>query len=78
MQSVHKSELLSEFCITVPQCKPLSPGEILGCTSPKLSSDVQAIVYVYNTLITEWHKISENVALYDSVVVDVTPLNFNY
>lgn len=47
VQSVHKSELLSEYHLTVPQCKPLSPGEILGCTSPKLSSDVEAVVYVY-------------------------------
>lgn len=46
LQSVHKSELLSEYQLTVPQCKPLSPGEILGCTSPKLSSDVEAVVYL--------------------------------
>jgi len=46
VQSVHKHELLSDYSITVPQCKPLSPGEVLGCTSPKLPSDVQAIVYV--------------------------------
>jgi 2-(3-amino-3-carboxypropyl)histidine synthase len=32
--------------ITIPQSKPLSPGEILGCTAPKLSHDVKAIVYV--------------------------------
>jgi len=37
---------MSDYHITIPQCKPLSPGEILGCTSPKLSADVQAIVYV--------------------------------
>jgi len=29
----------------IPQCKPLSPGEILGCTSPRLS-DTDALVYV--------------------------------
>ncbi|KAN0061134.1 Diphthamide biosynthesis protein 1 [Thecaphora frezii] len=35
------------YRITVPQVKPLSPGEILGCTSPKLSNDdVDAIVYI--------------------------------
>ncbi|CAE7120874.1 unnamed protein product, partial [Rhizoctonia solani] len=31
---------------TIPRSKPLSPGEILGCTAPKLSNDVDAIVYV--------------------------------
>jgi len=30
--------------IVVPQTKPLSPGEILGCTAPKLASDVDALL----------------------------------
>jgi len=35
--------------LTVPQAKPLSPGEVLGCTSPKLNpEDFQAIMYVAN------------------------------
>ncbi|MCO5580081.1 hypothetical protein L7F22_033947 [Adiantum nelumboides] len=38
------------YRITIPQVKPLSPGEILGCTSPKLpqaaADEVDAIVYV--------------------------------
>jgi len=34
------------FKITIPQSKPLSPGEILGCTAPRLPEDVKAIVYV--------------------------------
>ncbi|KAI3624545.1 2-(3-amino-3-carboxypropyl)histidine synthase [Malassezia furfur] len=35
------------YTITVPQIKPLSPGEILGCTSPKLDANqVDAILYV--------------------------------
>lgn len=35
------------FKASVPQIKPLSPGEVLGCTSPKLdASDVDAILYV--------------------------------
>ncbi len=33
--------------VTVPQVKPLSPGEVLGCTSPKLDKDaIDAIVYI--------------------------------
>lgn len=33
--------------MTVPQVKPLSPGEVLGCTSPKLDKDsIDAIVYI--------------------------------
>ncbi|KAF1601271.1 UNVERIFIED_CONTAM: 2-(3-amino-3-carboxypropyl)histidine synthase subunit 1, partial [Eudyptes robustus] len=34
------------FSVYVPQCSPLSPGEILGCTSPKLSEDTDYILYV--------------------------------
>lgn len=32
---------------TIPRSKPLSPGEILGCTAPKLG-DVDAILFVSN------------------------------
>ena len=31
-----KQELSNDYNVSVPQCKPLSPGEILGCTAPKL------------------------------------------
>ncbi|KAK4687709.1 hypothetical protein P7C73_g2408, partial [Tremellales sp. Uapishka_1] len=34
-----------KYTITVPQSRPLSPGEILGCTAPKLI-DVDALIYV--------------------------------
>ena len=33
----------------IPRSKPLSPGEILGCTSPYLTEAVDAIMYVYYT-----------------------------
>ncbi|GAA5847779.1 hypothetical protein JCM3766R1_003199, partial [Sporobolomyces carnicolor] len=33
-----------KFEIIVPQVKPLSPGEILGCTAPKLAGDVDALL----------------------------------
>jgi 2-(3-amino-3-carboxypropyl)histidine synthase len=40
----------SPYQVTIPQVKPLSPGEILGCTSPKLpqgiSEGVDGIIYV--------------------------------
>uniref|UniRef100_A0A8C4X891 2-(3-amino-3-carboxypropyl)histidine synthase subunit 1 n=1 Tax=Erpetoichthys calabaricus TaxID=27687 RepID=A0A8C4X891_ERPCA len=39
-------ELRPDFDIIVPQCRPLSPGEILGCTSPKLERPVDAIIYL--------------------------------
>lgn len=32
--------------IVVPQVRPLSPGEVLGCTAPKLDADVDALMYV--------------------------------
>ncbi|RUS34999.1 hypothetical protein BC938DRAFT_477067 [Jimgerdemannia flammicorona] len=37
--------LEAEYGVNVPQSKPLSPGEILGCTSPKLT-DVDTIIYL--------------------------------
>ncbi|XP_037665889.1 2-(3-amino-3-carboxypropyl)histidine synthase subunit 1 isoform X2 [Choloepus didactylus] len=39
-------ELKAEYRVSVPQCKPLSPGEILGCTSPRLPEEVKAVVYL--------------------------------
>jgi 2-(3-amino-3-carboxypropyl)histidine synthase len=32
-----------KYEVTVPQSKPLSPGEILGCTAPKLN-DVDCLM----------------------------------
>ena len=43
LQSVAK-DLKEEYNILIPQSKPLSPGEILGCTSPKLPDTVDAII----------------------------------
>ncbi|KAJ8313027.1 hypothetical protein KUTeg_010400 [Tegillarca granosa] len=39
-------DLNKDYKITTPQAKPLSPGEILGCTSPKLPPDVSAVIYL--------------------------------
>uniref|UniRef100_A0A3B4Z944 2-(3-amino-3-carboxypropyl)histidine synthase subunit 1 n=2 Tax=Stegastes partitus TaxID=144197 RepID=A0A3B4Z944_9TELE len=38
--------LKPEYDMFVPQCRPLSPGEILGCTSPRLDRHVNAIIYL--------------------------------
>lgn len=38
------TQMKDEYKVIIPQAKPLSPGEILGCTSPRLPKDVQAIV----------------------------------
>ncbi|KAI8918256.1 putative diphthamide synthesis protein-domain-containing protein [Powellomyces hirtus] len=38
-----KKELEADYTLLVPQSKPLSPGEVLGCTAPKLEG--------YDTLI---------------------------
>ena len=35
MQAVYK-DLCKDYKVEIPQCKPLSPGEILGCTAPRL------------------------------------------
>ena len=39
-----------KYDITIPQSRPLSPGEILGCTAPKLS-DVDALMYALTRLL---------------------------
>jgi 2-(3-amino-3-carboxypropyl)histidine synthase len=42
-----KRELEKDYQIIIPQSRPLSPGEILGCTSPKLpASQAQALIYL--------------------------------
>lgn len=38
--------LQGEYKILVPQSRPLSPGEILGCTSPMLPAEIQHLVYI--------------------------------
>ncbi|XP_030034963.1 2-(3-amino-3-carboxypropyl)histidine synthase subunit 1 [Manduca sexta] len=44
LHSVAKTLRTEDYLVTVPQCKPLSPGEILGCTAPKVTSDI--IIYL--------------------------------
>ncbi|CAK1541547.1 unnamed protein product [Leptosia nina] len=44
LHSVAKNLRDDDFTVTIPQSKPLSPGEILGCTAPKLNAD--CIVYL--------------------------------
>ena len=39
-----QSTTRTEFELVVPQVKPLSPGEILGCTAPRLEADVDALL----------------------------------
>ncbi|CAG2115329.1 unnamed protein product [Medioppia subpectinata] len=34
------------FRVLTPQSRPLSPGEVLGCTAPKLPPEVNAIVFL--------------------------------
>lgn len=34
------------YAVTIPQVSPLSRGEILGCTSPVIGGEVDALVYV--------------------------------
>jgi 2-(3-amino-3-carboxypropyl)histidine synthase len=50
ISSLHMAKkLLSSYFedIIIPQEKPLSSGEILGCTSPKILSPRDAIMYIY-------------------------------
>ena len=42
-----KAALQGDFpSLAVPQSRPLSPGEVLGCTAPVLAADTDAIVFV--------------------------------
>lgn len=41
-----RRELDLDYILNVPQAKPLSPAEILGCTSPQLPKDEDALIFV--------------------------------
>lgn len=36
----------NDYDVIVPQAKPLSPGEILGCTAPQLPETVRTLIYL--------------------------------
>lgn len=36
----------SSFDVTLPQSRPLSSGEVLGCTAPKLDPEINTIVFI--------------------------------
>ncbi|CAJ0566309.1 unnamed protein product, partial [Mesorhabditis spiculigera] len=46
LQAVRQLLINDGYTIVMPQCKPLSPGEILGCTSPRLGDDVDRLIYL--------------------------------
>ncbi|KAF9922379.1 Diphthamide biosynthesis protein 1 [Linnemannia zychae] len=48
VQAIHsaRKELELDYILNVPQAKPLSPAEILGCTSPQLPKDEDALIFV--------------------------------
>ena len=42
-----KAALAGDFPhVTVPQARPLSPGEVLGCTAPRVGGEHEALVFV--------------------------------
>lgn len=43
----HAKAALTEYTgMYIPQCRPLSPGEVLGCTSPKLPDGTTTLIFV--------------------------------
>lgn len=46
LQAVSTELKNSGYDVIVPQSKPLSPGEILGCTAPALPSTTKTIIYM--------------------------------
>ncbi|KAA0195511.1 Diphthamide biosynthesis protein 1, partial [Fasciolopsis buskii] len=45
LQTAKKALELQGYTVTIPHCSPLSPGELLGCTSPKVQ-DADAVLYL--------------------------------
>ncbi|XP_058833595.1 2-(3-amino-3-carboxypropyl)histidine synthase subunit 1 [Topomyia yanbarensis] len=45
LHAVAKELRDAEYDVTIPQSKPLSPGEILGCTAPRLT-DERVLIYL--------------------------------
>ncbi|KAL4430651.1 hypothetical protein ABPG75_005907 [Micractinium tetrahymenae] len=41
-----RQQLEAEYEITVPQSRPLSPGEVLGCTAPRIPGEHDALLFV--------------------------------
>ncbi|XP_053222696.1 2-(3-amino-3-carboxypropyl)histidine synthase subunit 1 isoform X3 [Podarcis raffonei] len=51
-----RQALQADYSICTPQCKPLSPGELLGCTAPRLAQATDAIVYdPYSKVFSQEH-----------------------
>ena len=46
IHSAVKTLQSSGYDIIIPQSRPLSKGEVLGCTSPKLPPDIDTVVFV--------------------------------
>lgn len=44
LPAIKKSLQESGFRITIPQRLPLSPGELLGCTSPKVEASLVSLL----------------------------------
>lgn len=49
--------------LRVPQCKPLSPGEVLGCTAPVLTEEADAIVFMAVSTAVRTRALFQNVVL---------------
>lgn len=46
VHSVAKSLKQLGYSVHIPQAKPLSPGEVLGCTAPRLAEDTEAVFFI--------------------------------
>lgn len=46
IKNAQQALLREGYNVVIPQVKPLSPGEVLGCTAPKLSNDTDIVVYL--------------------------------
>lgn len=49
LQATKQPLIDSGYSVIIPQCLPLSPGEILGCTSPKVSYNIKRITAIMFT-----------------------------
>jgi len=64
---LHKRAWTGKYETTIPRSKPLSPGEVLGCTAPRLRN-VDALMYAgcFHSS-TSTHHLSDTLGMVDSI-----------
>jgi 2-(3-amino-3-carboxypropyl)histidine synthase len=70
--------------ISIPQVKPLSPGEVLGCTSPRLTKNEEIVIYLgdgrfhLESIMIANPQLKENFYKYDPYCSELTHEYYDY